>query len=37
MGNSHSDHLTTLDLEMIEVSWSFVRDKHDLGLNTMVK
>jgi hypothetical protein len=25
------------DLEMIEISWSFVRDKQLLGLNTMVK
>ena len=25
------------DLEMIEISWSFVKDKQLLGLNTMVK
>jgi hypothetical protein len=25
------------DLEMIEISWSFVKDKELLGLNTMVK
>ena len=25
------------DLEMIEISWAFVRDKQLLGLNTMVK
>ena len=25
------------DLEMIEISWSFVKDKESLGLNTMVK
>jgi hypothetical protein len=37
MGNFTSDHLTSLDLDMIEISWSFVRDKQHLGLNTMVK
>jgi len=25
------------DLEMIEISWSFVRDKQNLGLNAMIK
>jgi len=25
------------DLEMIEISWSFVQDKQDLGLNTMIR
>ena len=25
------------DLEMIEISWSFVKDKQSLGLNTMVR
>ena len=25
------------DLEMIEISWSFVKDKELLGLNTMIK
>jgi len=25
------------DLEMIEISWSFVRDKQLLGLNTMIR
>ena len=25
------------DLEMIEISWSFVKDKESLGLNTMIR
>jgi hypothetical protein len=37
MGNSHSDHLTCRDLEMIDISWTFVKDKEDLGLKTMIK
>jgi hypothetical protein len=37
MGNSFSDELTLMDLEMIEISWTFVNDKQDLGINTMIK
>ena len=37
MGNSFSDELTIMDLEMIEISWTFVKDKQDLGINTMIK
>ena len=37
MGNSHSDHLTYRDSEMIDISWTFVKDKEDLGLKTMIK
>jgi len=25
------------DLEMIDISWSFVRNKQELGLNTMIR
>jgi hypothetical protein len=25
------------DLEMIEISWSLVKDKQSLGLNTMIR
>jgi hypothetical protein len=32
-GSSFSKH----DLEMIEISWIFLKDKQDLGLKTMVK
>ena len=32
-GSSFSKH----DLEMIEISWIFVKNKLDLGLNTMVR
>jgi hypothetical protein len=37
MGASTSDHLTSHDLEMIDISWKFVDKKHDLGLNTMIR
>jgi hypothetical protein len=37
MGNSFSDELTIMDLEMIEISWTFVKDKQDLGITTMIK
>ena len=39
MGSSASknNHLSTWDLEMIEISWEFVRDKQELGLNTMIR
>ena len=29
--------LSKHDLEMIEISWSFVKDKEVIGLNTMIK
>jgi len=32
-----NDDLTLKDLEMIEISWSFVKDKQELGVNTMIK
>jgi len=35
MGASTS--LSKHDLEMIEISWSFVKDKEVIGLNTMIK
>jgi len=35
MGASTS--LSKHDLEMIEISWSFVKDKEAIGLNTMIK
>ena len=25
------------DLEMIDISWSFVKNKQELGLNTMIR
>jgi hypothetical protein len=34
---SRENQLTSLDLEMIKISWSFVKDKQDLGLNTMIR
>ena len=34
---SKENQLTSLDLEMIKMSWSFVKDKQDLGLNTMIR
>ena len=39
MGSSASknNHLTTWDLEMIEISWAFVKDKQLLGLNTIIR
>jgi hypothetical protein len=37
MGGSTSRQLTSWDLEMIEISWSFVKEKQDLGLNTMIR
>ena len=37
MGASTSRQLTSWDLEMIEISWSFVKDKQELGVNTMIK
>ncbi len=39
MGTTNSKHnnLTTWDLEMIEISWSFIKDKQNFGLNTMVR
>lgn len=38
MGNTFSNYeFTSWDLEMIEISWLFVKDKQNLGLNTMVK
>ena len=39
MGASTSkhNHLTSWDLEMIEISWAFVRYKQELGLNTMIR
>jgi hypothetical protein len=36
--SSFSRHqLTSNDLEMIEISWSFVKEKQELGLNTMIR
>ena len=36
--SSFSRHqLTSNDLEMIEISWSFVKNKQEFGLNTMIK
>lgn len=35
--SSKANELTTRDLEMIEISWSFVKEKQDLGLNTMIR
>jgi hypothetical protein len=32
-GSSFSKH----DLEMIEISWIFLKDKQNLGLNTMIR
>ena len=37
MGLSTSNHLTSMDLEIIEISWSFVKDKQILGLKTMIR
>lgn len=37
MGSSSSNHFKSSDLEMIEISWSFVRDKQILGMKTMVR
>jgi hypothetical protein len=39
MGTSDSKdkQFTIWDLEMIEISWSFVKEKQDLGLNTMIR
>jgi hypothetical protein len=39
MGTSDSkdNQFTIWDLEMIEISWSFVKEKQDLGLNTMIR
>ena len=37
MGLSTSNHLTSMDLEMVEISWSFVKDKQTLGLKTMIR
>jgi len=34
---SKNIHLTSWDLEMIEISWAFVRYKQELGLNTMIR
>jgi hypothetical protein len=35
--NSKNFELSAWDLEMIEISWSFVKDKQHLGVNTMVR
>ena len=35
--SSSSNHFKSSDLEMIEISWSFVRDKQILGMKTMVR
>jgi hypothetical protein len=37
MGSSSSNHFRSSDLEMIEISWSFVKDKQILGMKTMVR
>jgi hypothetical protein len=39
MGSSacKNEQLTSWDLEMIEISWSFVIDKQSLGLNAMIR
>lgn len=37
MGASATKQLTSWDLEMIEISWAFIKDKQDLGLNTMIR
>lgn len=35
--NSKDYTLTSWDLEMIVISWSFIKDKQYFGLNTMAK
>jgi hypothetical protein len=41
MGTSESksknEELSSKDLEMIVISWSFVNDKQELGVNTMIR
>jgi len=37
MGNSNSNNLTSMDIEIIEISWSSIKNKQELGLKTMIK
>ena len=36
-GSTCSKTFSKHDLEMIEISWSFVKDKEKLGVNTMIR
>ena len=37
VSNSRNFQLNARELNMIEISWSFVNDKQDLGVKTMIR
>lgn len=37
VSNSRNFQLNAWELNMIEISWSFVNDKQDLGVKTMIR